>query len=711
MPMLAPGDNFVGWIADAIAVEDLFEAIPQVEVVCFWDAADHQLRFATPALPSASWTLNSIEPGMAVALWNGSEESVPWLVQAKPAPRGLVELHRGMNWVSWAGPSEWSIDDVARGIGQSVVRIKVGEQEYRPSRLSQESSLQSLLRGDPLVVEVSRDVRWLQPTGMLPKIQFFGAFTASDQRHHIEMVQEVVDFFGKNYGVEVAPSILEIWIFDSDTYLDDPRMSSEQREIVSWHIQLRIATGSATRIVTSAGTSRRDKSVLLHEYFHSLQSHLAGPHASGTNWMTEGNATWMEFKFDFSGNPNGWEYYITEESEGCGHTTLRAPGFGCEYVLGVLATKLLEETAGSDSIVEFWRQLAPQSIGPENRWESRSGWTDAFESAFNLSVENFYARFSAHRNTSTSRTKVDSNIALVEGYVRDDEADASPGVRVVFSQSSGVHSGYGSQAVTDAKGKFVVKVFAGEKQRIEVHPAVGCSYWLGESGATLSPELAKEFTFWNSEESPLRLQLPSELCTRRIEGTVFSPQFGPLEGVNVYARGSGNSYWSTTQRTRGEGRFTVTVPSEGSYSFGVDLSPGCRAWYRRGEAAGLEGERTRILVSDSDIKDIQVQVPPDLCVYRISGRLLNAYGAPMVGVEGHADTFWAETSIDGTFSITVPTSGIYHPVISISGCYLTYLGSKGLTMDRDDATLVIVSDSDVTGVEFRLPEDLSAFCH
>ena len=711
--MLAPGYNFTEWIADAIAVDELFEANPQVEVICFWDAVERQLRYAAPMLPSASWTLRAIEPGMAVFVWNGSEESVPWITQAKVA-RGLVELHRGTNWVSWTGPSGWSIDDVARGIGQSLVRIKVGEQEYRPSHRPGDSYPQNVLRGDPLIVEVARDVRWLQPTGKLPMISFFGDFTESQQRDHIAMVEEVVDFFEENYGVEADAATLGVWIFDPESYLDDPQLSSEQRDVISSHIKRGIATGGATRIVNSGGLAVHQKSAMLHEYFHSLQAQLTGTYNTAPGWMVEGQAVWMEFKFDFTGNANGWEYYVNEESGRCGHATLRAPGFGCEYVLGVLATRLLEETAGSESIVEFWRQMALQSIGPKNLWKSQSLWEDAFERAFGLSSSDFYALYSAQRSKSTFGTNGDSDpspggrrTVLVEGYVQDDEGVAAPGVIVAFYQVAGVFSGYRSQTSTDAEGKFVAEVFAGEKQRIRMSPADGCGYWIGESGATLSQHLGREFTFEKSTESSLDLQLSSEICVRKVAGTVVSPEFGPLEGVYVEMAGSGQ------QRTSSEGKFTFTVPSEGRYSIVVELSQDCSVLYTRNIAAGPQSEPTKVLVSDSDITDIRIQIPSDACVASKSGKLLDADGTPISGewvrAIGDAGVGWAQTGSDGAFSIAVPAVGSYHFEIFRYGC-IVYLGSGGPTKDWNEASQVNVSGSDATDVVFRMPEDPSSFC-
>ena len=46
---LHPGDNFVGWVGQAAPVEDLLEAVPQIELVYAWDAGWERYRYAAPA--------------------------------------------------------------------------------------------------------------------------------------------------------------------------------------------------------------------------------------------------------------------------------------------------------------------------------------------------------------------------------------------------------------------------------------------------------------------------------------------------------------------------------------------------------------------------------------------------------------------------------------------------------------------------------------
>ncbi len=613
--LLEPGYNFVGWIAESMAVGDLFEAIPEIEIVWYWDAAERYWRWAAPAAPARLWTLDAINPGMAVLVWNGSEESVPWVAQTEPA-FGRIELHQGTNWVSWAGPSGWSIEDVARGIGRSLLHIEVGEHDSRTSRSPEEVQSRTILRGDPIVVEVARDVPWLQPTGSLPKISFFGDFSEERQAYYTDIVREVVDYSGITFGVEADPTALEMWIF-KDEVLDSAELSNEVREVLAYHVSRGIATGSGKRVVFPVGDSPlltgREvyASVMLHEYFHAVQQQLSGKNYSAPIWIVEGHAQWMEYKYNFTGPANPWEFHTASEAGICGHVTLQAAQhstFGCEYPLGVLAAKFLDESVGVEHLVEFWRQMVPRAIGPNGSWEAASRWEDAFGLAFGLPLEEFYDRYGAQRSSPGPRVdfygRDPSVTTFVEGHVRGDGGEGVAGVRVALTQSSGVQAGYVSNAVTDAEGNFVVQVFAGERQRIQVFPLDGCGYWVGESSDPVSREDGREFTFDNSSQSPLNLPFHADLC-KRVEGTVVSPEFGPLAGVQVWITGIDNE-WLQSQRASSDGGFTLTVPREGWYRIGVNLSGDCSVYYQRAEPAGAWHEATSVRVSDSDISDLHV---------------------------------------------------------------------------------------------------------
>ena len=122
---LEPGNNFVGWIGAPTSLRELFATVPEILVVYAWDADQRRYRMASPKLPEHHWTVHDIEPNAAYVLRIAGSLAVEWERPAVPV-RGLAELRSGFNWVSWAGPSDWTMTDIARGIGRSLVSITLG---------------------------------------------------------------------------------------------------------------------------------------------------------------------------------------------------------------------------------------------------------------------------------------------------------------------------------------------------------------------------------------------------------------------------------------------------------------------------------------------------------------------------------------------------------------------------------------------------------
>ena len=103
-----------------------------------------------------------------------------------------------------------------------------------------------------------------------------------------------------------------------------------------------------------------------------------------------------------------------------------------------------------------------------------------------------------------------------------------------------------------------------------------------------------------------------------------------------------------------------------------------------------------------------------MCTLRISGRLLNSDGSPRSGLfaraQGEAGEGGDWPSSDGAFSFTVPSAGSYRLAVWIEGCRVHYAGA-GEAGGHNQARTLSISDADITGVEFRLPEDPALICN
>lgn len=156
----------------------------------------------------------------------------------------------------------------------------------------------------------------------------------------------------------------------------------------------------------------------------------------------------------------------------------------------------------------------------------------------------------------------------------------------------------------------------------------------------------------------------------------------------------------------------MTAPEPGLYRVSAQLD-GCTIYYQRSGAISSYGEATEVEVANSDVTDITLQLAEGMCELRISGTLLSADDTPRSGqwvnADGNAGNGGAQTAADGSFSFAVPASGSFRLYVHVDGC-LIMLGSRGATNDWNSAEQITVSNADVTGLEFRLPEDPATFC-
>ena len=134
---------------------------------------------------------------------------------------------------------------------------------------------------------------------------------------------------------------------------------------------------------SGTGMLSRARSVLAHEYFHIAQFELAGPARHRTpGWLTEGTATWLSQ--GLLGRP------LTVSDAQFGTTELnlatRFRPFDYAHWVGLAALTILIERSGTETVIDFWRNLAPRN-GVTRSWQT------AFRETFGLSSQEFYKLF------------------------------------------------------------------------------------------------------------------------------------------------------------------------------------------------------------------------------------------------------------------------------------------------------------------------------
>ncbi len=120
-----------------------------------------------------------------------------------------------------------------------------------------------------------------------------------------------------------------------------------------------------------------------------IQHHLAGA-LDAPIWLVEGEATYAQTLYSSGGRISDADRHeLVRKAADTGPLRqyfTRGEHPGNFYPLGALAVDWLTEHAGAAAIVQFWRELA-----------SADTWRAAFEAAFGLTPDAFYARFEAYR--------------------------------------------------------------------------------------------------------------------------------------------------------------------------------------------------------------------------------------------------------------------------------------------------------------------------
>ena len=203
---------------------------------------------------------------------------------------------------------------------------------------------------------------------------------------------------------------------------------------------------------------------------------------------------------------------------------------------------------------------------------------------------------------------------------------------------------------------------------------------------------------------------------RSIRGMVTYTGDQPLKGIALQLRQGDERFWVDTGM---DGTFDAEV-SPGSFILEVNVLFGSQwhfvGWY---DGSGITTDPTQasnIIVDDVDVEGIEIIVSPedipDPDPPNIRGVFIGPDGGPAaremaLWVKQGEERFWVETGPDGTFDVEVSSGAFILEVLVLSGTQFDFVGwydgSGGITTDRRQAFEVIVDDTDVEGIEIKLP--------
>ena len=724
---LQPGDNYVGWVAEPIGIDDLFQEIPLASLIYRWDADSRSWQYA---IRNVGGNLETLQPGMAANIRIEGAGSVQWARPLTPA-KGMVTLYRGVNWVTWVGRDEWPLDQVARGIGASLVSIRVGETTWPAPLDSSVGELPALRRGDALEVTVSRDLRWLQPTGMPPNIVPLGDISQSLLDEIYRDAQRVVDYFADAHGVETDFSDTTILVFmgveailEHQRAGDGPKTKESVERLRGYLGTWGVAgLGQPWGFVVSASLWSEDRrhglgpvGVMAHEWFHYLQMHLPGritTHVS-PQWIVEGGATWSgTYGVRIADGEMTFEQSRAQQKEGAARTSVtlklaETKAGPWHYQLGTLAHDLLAVRSGPNSPIEYLRQLHPQSVGPERRWQRSPNWEETFSNVYGLTPSQFYDEFETWRaelphqgpryDYEQGDPTLHGSLSSVDGMATSDF------IITAVPYENEVEVGQWRSAIIDEEGRFTLDLKPDTIQRLWF-TRDNCTLWLTSNGLTATKPAVGEYRDLDTANLPrLDLNLPAGACGEAIAEVEVLRLRGDDRHVDVYLS-SDSGYTRGSPRRWGD-TYQLSSSHPGPYRVRVRVG-GCELWYAAGGLVAMEEDADEIELGDA-LVSLEVRIPHDLCVLRAEVDVLRLRGDERrveVGFRSNSGFTWAKPDGSGdTYKLYGSDSGSAQVMVRVGGCDLWYAAS-GLVVTREDADSVELGDA-VVSFEVRIPDDL-----
>ena len=651
---LQPGWNLAGWTEEAAEVAAIFENVPQLEAVYWWDAFKGEYAWAFRDESGPTDTLTTLTPGMGLSLYIGGTDAVEWTRTLNPKS-GAATLRPGWNLVTWAGPDATAPEDAFEPLGDSVLDTPGADG----------GALPALATGSAFWLQASELKEWWQ-LNTPPIVIFKRGLAGHEKARHQRDVDTVVTWFGRRLGVGVSELRIRFGHDRVDCggylaktiYLNDPCFGS-----------------------------------LAHEYVHALQHELArrnGRENAEPVWLTEGTAEYWSEQYRAWRGFRRYGYVlqnvITTRARSAtaplsrlwSYNALLAQTHG--YALSHLAVDWLVNHAGEEALFEYYAQ------------PGQSSWTSRFKSSFGLSTSEFYEQFEAYR------AEVAPPIYRITGEFVDSSGRELPGINVRAHSLDGEVVGAGGGSLESAsfevevpEGSYLLSLSVG---RCEVG-------WYGRGGRIV--ESREEATPVSSSvrETNLEVRL-GKLCSS-IGGTVRDPAHASTAGIQVEAISEASGRTRATAITDEHGAFVLDV-RDGNYLLSLS---------RDGQHLGWDGgirltldrsEARRHVVDDEDVSQIlrmtnlvvilSLPPAPGPPPAEFQGTIRGPSGSPVEGFQISAHSLDGElvglgmSDATGAFAFEAP-EGTYVIAMGALGCRLGwYHSDAGTTASREDATPV-----------------------
>ena len=405
--VLYPGWNMVGWVGPSTPASELFDTIPALRQVSAWDAEAQAYEHAVRRRYD---DLATVTPGIGLWLRLDGRFAVHW---TRTISDGAVplSLQVGRNLVGWTGKDGTTVEQSLAPFAGTLVRAWAWDAANQAFlHYSQTPAgareLDVLRHGDALWIEVSEPVDWWRPGTPESPYHFLGDISPEIQESTLAGYRRALRFFGDRFAISER---------GATTYIVGGDQAGRQEYLELFGREYHGGCGFPAR--TTAGESVQVRALGCAYPLKTLGVHLrfvygmrypqsANRYAitgrvedtPSPDWMRRGQQMYLRA---LHRSEEGWEDYQTARSAhiaNAARTQLPLSSFESDawkfaptsvpYSLGFLAVEWLTPRAGDFALTEYYRLY----------W-SAMGWGRAFEAAFGMTVDDFYAEFEAVRAT------------------------------------------------------------------------------------------------------------------------------------------------------------------------------------------------------------------------------------------------------------------------------------------------------------------------
>ena len=379
--VLHPGWNLVAWLGPDTPTRELFDEIPALRQVSAWDGSEQAY---VHALPDRDAALQTLTTGTGLWLRLGGDASVEWR-RGVAATDVLLSLREGRNLAGWTAGDATPVAEALAPLGASVLSVHGWDaRAQRFRRYAPSASGPAVLdRGDAVLIELSGSARWWQRGAAPPRITFLGEIPDSTREEIVAAYWHVREVIATRFGALVPG--LQHYI---GATVDDIRVI--HREVFGPETRPGCVRTRRPFNVHVVGCVRHPMiSAYVADLLHPLRpawlesgarSYLRQALRTGADWYPP---THEDFVADENHDARRAAFPLRyfEPSE---NRPLRIQVAGS--ALGFFAVERLTERAGDPALFEYLTLM-----------RDTSDWRAAFEAAFGIAVDDFYAEFARYR--------------------------------------------------------------------------------------------------------------------------------------------------------------------------------------------------------------------------------------------------------------------------------------------------------------------------